>query len=93
MLCLTSTLICLTIVHLSSQEKYDEAKHGKDADTYFNSAGIECTTKVIKECKFDYGTQLSHGVGDDKERTCGHPHADKFRLDFDSNGQTKPRPI
>ena len=93
MLCLTSTLICLTIVHLSSQEKYDEAKHGTDADTYFNSAGEECTTKVVKECKFDYGTQLSHGVGDDKERTCGHPRADKFGLDFDSNGQTKPIPI
>ena len=68
MLCLTSTLICLTIVHLSSQEKYDEAKHGTDADTYFNSAGEECTTKVVKECKFDYGTCHDEdlAIGEDK---------------------------
>ena len=86
-------MLCLTIVYLSSQETYNETKHGTGADTYFNSTGIECTTKVIKECKFDYGTQLSHGVGDDKEHTCGHPRADKFGLDFDSNGQTEAIPI
>ena len=88
------TLLTLYVhVSLSFQEKYDETKHGPGADTFFNSKGIECTNKVVKECKFNYGTQLSHGVGEDKERTCGAPRSDKFGLEFDSNGQTKPRPL
>ena len=66
-------MLCLTIVYLSSQEIYDEHKYGTGADTYFNSAGKECANRVLKECKFNYSTQLSHGLGDDKERTWGHP--------------------
>ena len=45
------------------------------------------------ECRFDYRTQRQYEVGDNKERTCGAPRADRFGLVFDKNCQIKPVPI
>ena len=60
--------------------------------TFYNSAGVECVNK-IREYKFNYGNQLPSGHGTDNERTRGAPRRDKFKLSFDSNGQTKLEPL
>ena len=64
-----------------------------NVETFYNSAVIECVNETVRECKFNYGTELTCGHDPNKVRTRGAPCWDKFRPSFDSNGHNKSKPL